>query len=675
MKTILSLLLVASLQLHAMPSMDDISNLLFGKMNEILDGKPPIDSWDMGIQDNDDSVPDEEDRIIATKTINKPFTISLASLNINNDDYETKEADDEDANNSIELTIFENENNTSISKSVYWDPTDIKHTESDPFLAFESTQDAQIKFHMCAAINSQGLMDMISGIIDDMMGGIGMGMGGFTSRSTDYTNTNFINDMMDFFSSNSTLIIYPLGECSGTPTDCEFSLDKQLVDCYSTDHFAIKPDKFSFSLPTYIKATRKETLEINATKFNSSVEADGYNFTTDDYTIDINTTKYMPTSDINNSLNGDSTLVDGNFSDGSSIGFAFNFNDTAKINLKIIDTHWAKVDENDTPQNCDGGWICGDANTTVIPDHFTFTELKLYNEDNKTFTYLANEDEIQAHVGFKVEARSADDNITVNFDKASWENPLSILVSLPNDSESNKTEILDTKIDFEDGKKVVLYDDNTTNRFLSFNYLREVNATRNPFVVDGSEVEVVASSLYDDENITGESNATQEVVFLYARTNVPRTRVINSEGNATLYYEVYCYTKNGSTCDKTLLPDSNSSSYNDDPRWFTNTYHDSASLGTIGSVTQKHTNKVEGSDEFTTVKLNYTGSTYPYKATMLNAPSSWLVYNKYNSSATQNEFEIEFDAKATEWAGEKDENLTTVSKSTASQRTNRRIMW
>ena len=72
--------------------------------------------------------------------------------------------------------------------------------------------------------------------------------------------------------------------------------------------------------------------------------------------------------------------------------------------------------------------------------------------------------------------------------------------------------------------------------------------------------------------------------------------------------------------------------------------------------------------------LVYTGGRgYPYKATMENNASNWLIYSKYNSAATKNQFEVEFDTGAATWAGVRETNTTTTSNVTS--KTNRRSMW
>ena len=64
---------------------------------------------------------------------------------------------------------------------------------------------------------------------------------------------------------------------------------------------------------------------------------------------------------------------------------------------------------------------------------------------------------------------------------------------------------------------------------------------------------------------------------------------------------------------------------------------------------------------------------YPYKTTMENNASRWLIYNKYDANDTRNEFEVEFDKRGSSWAGKNETNTTTGANATV--KTNRRSMW
>jgi hypothetical protein len=63
---------------------------------------------------------------------------------------------------------------------------------------------------------------------------------------------------------------------------------------------------------------------------------------------------------------------------------------------------------------------------------------------------------------------------------------------------------------------------------------------------------------------------------------------------------------------------------------------------------------------------------YPYKTTIQNEASPWLIYNESDPAATRNEFQVEFN-NAGVWSGKYDTETTT--KNSSAKDTNRRIIW
>ncbi|MDO9266106.1 MAG: hypothetical protein Q7U00_03390, partial [Sulfurimonas sp.] len=63
---------------------------------------------------------------------------------------------------------------------------------------------------------------------------------------------------------------------------------------------------------------------------------------------------------------------------------------------------------------------------------------------------------------------------------------------------------------------------------------------------------------------------------------------------------------------------------------------------------------------------------YPYKTTMHNNASIWLIQNETNPNATTNEFQVEFTDQA-DWSGAHDTSNT--SKAKGAPWTNKRLDW
>ena len=227
---------------------------------------------------------------------------------------------------------------------------------------------------------------------------------------------------------------------------------------------------------------------------------------------------------------------------------------------------------------------------------------------------------------------------------------------------------------------------------LNFNYDRNTSVAANPKSITYAKYETNCTTPSDctfyadlktdkksEGNLTidGHLGVNGTVVHYYGRTNAPRQRFVGQTGKDFIYYEVYC---NGAGCDIKLLQDGSTSKFSDDPRWFINTQHTNgfgvAEQG--ATISQKNANNVEGSkptglNSPDSTNLVYSGTSYPYKATMENNASSWLIYNKYNATAETNEFEVEFDSGASDWAGK--DGTSTNTNRTGATKTNRRSMW
>jgi hypothetical protein len=223
----------------------------------------------------------------------------------------------------------------------------------------------------------------------------------------------------------------------------------------------------------------------------------------------------------------------------------------------------------------------------------------------------------------------------------------------------------------------------TASTILNINYARKINTAFNPQILTFKNYKVVLdkdlyANLDNQYNANGLNDINTTIKFYFARTHTPRQRYFGSEGNATIYYEVY--NDIGNDGNKSLLPDDVNSTYTDDPRWFINTKHTS-SYGKANNITQRgaaHVTVVNGTEPTGNhpdiITLQYDKANgFPYKATMQDNASNWLIYNKYNVNATANEFEVEFFNNSGSWAGVAETNTTT--KRNAAKQTNRRLMW
>lgn len=470
----------------------------------------------------------------------------------------------------------------------------------------------------------------------------------------------------------------------------------------SLDSFAIRPDRFVLSAPSgedieLLTSAQDYNLSLTAPQYALSTPTNEYNVSdVNDTVFDLNPTLYQKDGTIDNSLHGTLNFSTTTFTITNGSAFnavGINFDDVGKVNIQLVDDTWAQVDigNNDTLAECSatGAFICGDINATFIPANFALSAVSLYNNDGNVFTYLSNDLNMSAHVSVTLTAKNSLNATTQNFKQNSWENPVNVLLTPPAivgmvSHKDDANETLD--LGFATGVYTIPWNETNASKQLIFNYLRDTNQTINPFEINGSNLTVNAASLYTSSSaatktVTGTSVADQNATFVYGRTNAPRQRFTGNIGTALIYYEVFC---SGAGCDKSLLPNGVNSQSTNDPRWFKNTLHTPPiNYGVVGPVSQKAltpkvTSSLAAGMSPDSVVLTYDAAnanrTYPYKATMENNASSWLIYNQYRPAGTNtNEFEVEFESANNSWAGIHETNATTNSN--ASSKTNRRSMW
>jgi len=367
---------------------------------------------------------------------------------------------------------------------------------------------------------------------------------------------------------------------------------------------------------------------------------------------------------------------------------------------------------------------------TIAEYNTSTSKAWLYMDDISSAATSFTKPNMSAYIHYVVTARNKDGNITKNFTSTcfpdvteSWPTPLatdcprvnglklnttydfklaatinttaSVNLSIFNGDVNENALYIDPSdqdaplvIGNNNVRKATMYPkqftDGTAESYVHFNVDRNTSTAQNPVkitVVDANTWLSWASSA-SPAAFNG-TTLNKSYNYIYGRTNAPRQRFTTNVGETLIYYEAYCSDtdSSGNSCDKTLLPNSTDSNTTDDPRWFKNTFHTSATDGTVGTlanIKQKNslskvtaTNLSSGNPE--KVTLNYNGTSYPYKTTMSNKADKWLLYNRYDNSASVNEFNVEFISPNSNWAGVHETNATTETNAT--NRTNRRTMW
>ena len=394
---------------------------------------------------------------------------------------------------------------------------------------------------------------------------------------------------------------------SGNSAVCSDPLHCKVAN---SNDFAVRPERLDFTLvKKLLRAGVDYNGTINAYDFNRTTGVNNtgkhntvdYNVTNANGIYDFNTTYLnrngVSSADMNGTVSFSTDIF--NMVHGVSLKSGNNnvagimFDNVGKIQVKIIDKEWAKVDNNDTDQNCNenGTWICGDANLTFIPDHFDFNELKITNNNGNpgTYTYIADElKDMAGRLRVNVRALNKNNIVTTNFEKFPlWENPVSVIpvidVNTTGTAKYYKphalvTTINDINISFVDGNRTISWDDTNQSTYLRFNFDRNQTVAKNSFEVNGAdEVNISISSYYtqegDEENITGNrTGADGSSKFVYGRI-IPRDiRVFgaNKPFSANGWYEVYNTSEINST---SLAPSKNGSP------WYINKLHVDPTFG------------------------------------------------------------------------------------------------
>lgn len=483
----------------------------------------------------------------------------------------------------------------------------------------------------------------------------------------------------------------------------------------SSDNFAIRPNDFNATIspnqtftagtPEPITFTAEDSLNVATLAYN---ETEDSSFFVDVNISDSSKTCQEPAINFSPSVN----FADGTVTDNYTLHNVGDFNVTI---AERVGFEFALVDTDDTNDSI--RLIAPYAQQIkVIPDHFEVVG-GLTNGSNG-FTYLSNFEQfpfdadrnISASLDLNISAQKADNNITSNYTQECYakdgnitltlnaitvtpaaedgSDPLTKLLWHHYDNDGNTNGSIDLNTTAVPPYMIPFlsthFDSNDTNGTANFNYKinfdRNLTKVVNPFMVLVTDIDAE-----DNDSVIGNNSLDSNATFVFGRTHATRQRYRVTEDHpypANIYFESYC---SGTGCDKTLLPNGLSSTRTDDLRWYVipTPFHTIPTDGVVGTVTQKDATPANALGDIVTAtpptntnpsvtNLTYTGTSYPYKTTMNNDASLWLIYNEDDPTATRNEFQVEFD-RIGEWTGE--HNTSTTTKTPAGATTNRRIMW
>jgi len=667
-----------------------------------------LNAWDT-FRDNV-SVP-PSDQNISTKIVNRPFSLSLASMNQALDAYQTINSD----GGSVEVSIYPLNSTTKISNSISFDANATAHVASSPtFTVNEANQNAIVGFKLCAT---------------------------------------YISNVFH---------LYPDSNCTSTaPITCDSAVEStvpQYFICRSQDNFAIRPFSFKvFGDNQYKRAGEDFNLVIKAVDENNNSISSGslssvsgvrnYNISSSSLRVSSNFYTPSPTdltqmqSDTGKTSislcpqSGSFSYQDGNFSNGE-LNVTMNFTETGILDINVserVGNEFALVDAADTSdaqrliQSTLSIYDTSDIsqNNLLLFVPYKFVTTAEYNSTNsKNWLYMSDINgsnssfttpQMSAFLKYTITAQNKNGDTTRNYTSTCFPDTnevscprvnglklnttfdLFLNATLNSDSsadlslytEDNSSSALWTptkNVTLSSGNKNIQewispfqFSDGVGKASVYFNIDKKTDKALNPMKIKVVDINTSTSWMANagsPKEFIG-TTLNKELTFVYGRTHVQRHRFTGDTGTALVYYEIYCNgTIDGNSCKKSLLPNGLNSTTTDDPRWFVNPDHNTSD-GVVGNVSQKRNSGVSSTNVLSnSISLHYLNAStkgYPYKTTMQNQASNWLIYNPFNINDDSNEFEVEFIGGSGEWVGVS-ETQTSTNKN-ASSKTNRRSMW
>ncbi len=476
------------------------------------------------------------------------------------------------------------------------------------------------------------------------------------------------------------------------PPVCKFGCDPTIdtCDCQIADSndFAVRPRAFKFST--------QSGLSVSSLKVKAGVNTpisfqalDDLNNSSDEYneTMDSSFKLDVNISDIsklctNGTFNISPAII---FADGEDNRSNYTFDRVGEYNISIKEiqgSEFALVDRIDTPDN--QRYIEPFLDTLkIVPDHFAISiTLRDASADNG-FTYISNTPEtLGAELNITITAEDGSGNILPNYSTTCYSKnaDMNISHSIPVNSNVND---------------IIFYDVNSSStlRFDKNNLIQLVNIPASRFTTDVNGTAVLSYKINVDRNstkvvdpfrlnfadinytdtdsISGNINLDENITFLYARLHTPRYRINGTDGNITHYYEVYCSTCNPSSGNFGGAIGMGSV---DSVNWYRNPAHTSTALGKLLSAStprRSHyiTSSIVAGNLFRE-SVSYNNDTFPHRAIMDVNASPWLIYNRFDSTANVNSYDLEFNKKGTT-----SDDAPNMTNDSAEVNSNRRIMW
>ena len=452
-----------------------------------------------------------------------------------------------------------------------------------------------------------------------------------------------------------------------------------------SDTFAVRPKKFDtdFSPTTTYKAGK----DYNITFFAK----DYTNADTTDYNETIPLT---PTETKAGCITGvyDTNLSNLALENGKKLVQDLSYSEVGVVNIKIKElsgSEFAKVDANDTT-DAQRYIETYDKNITYTPDHFNVTGA-LTNGANG-FTYISSDLNMSLTLDLNITAQREDNATTQNYSYDCYAkrtdynisynnlvitptNTLSTIKYIETNTSTEGNVSINNNITLNNIYKSIFSTDHNGSGLITMeiNFDRNITQPSNPLSFVLRDINVS-----DDDAIVGTKDLNQSSLFYHGRAHAPDYRFSNRDGNATIYYEVYC-----KDCNRTAFNMNTWKESVNAINWYQNPLHVSTA-GLVAPTPQIPANfsntGVTNTDPISTQRLTLKNTTaIPYVDRIDLNSSSWLI-------AFPTNFTVEFYNSGT-WAGAgfvKQEHANAVDNNTtvggfvhqtAPAKANRRMSW
>jgi hypothetical protein len=275
-------------------------------------------------------------------------------------------------------------------------------------------------------------------------------------------------------------------------------LNNETNSTYSTDNFAVRPDKFNLTLPSIGYAGENFSIDLsaeNAVDYNETLNSS--------FMLEANISK--PSC-----FNGVLNVTPFSFENGLKNGVDTNYSDIGDINItikEILGSEFAIVDQNDT----------SDTDRLITPFSASMIikpyELNVTNVEYDTgWLYMADVNDISQKVKFSVLANDMQHNIVQNFTDTCYSEDVDVKTYFSVENVNNNVNLK--------------YDDNTTKDILDIN--RTITIPKASFVNSKADIEY-------SFNIERDYKTPYEPIQIGLReVSIESSNIAKEENNATV---------------------------------------------------------------------------------------------------------------------------------------------